>query len=83
MNYGTGKVDEQSLLDHFAGLAMAAWWSDGSGGTYPGPSLTDKEEQDRQVEAWREKLRKESAQWSYAMAAAMITERNRLMNEKP
>jgi hypothetical protein len=74
--------DGMLLLDHFAGLAMHAWWSGGDGCTYPGPMLEDAEEHERQVEAWRNQIRKDSAKWSYDMAAAMITERKRIMESE-
>jgi len=64
MNYGTGKVDEQALLDHFAGLAMQGM-------------IAATERGMKYMTAGI------AAEASYTYAAAMIAERNRLMNEKP
>jgi hypothetical protein len=60
--------DGMSMLDHFAGLAMQGWLS-----TFVGSSqIFPKERGAAHI-----------ASASYEMAAAMIAERNRLMNTKP
>ena len=71
-----------TLLDHFAGLAMQAAWT-GDTDTYPGPSLTDKVEHEKAIEAWREANHASVAKWAYRQALVMIAERNRLLNDKP
>lgn len=65
-----------SIRDHFAGLAMQAAWT-GNDETYPGPSLTDKEEMEKAVALWRNTNQVNVAKWAYAQADAMIAERSK------
>lgn len=63
-----------SLRDYFAAKAMQAAWT-GDDTVYPGPSLTDKAAMAKAVNEWRAEAQAKIAEWSYAMADAMLNAR--------
>lgn len=63
-----------TLRDYFAAKAMQAAWT-GDDTSYPGPSLTDKAAMAKAVNEWRAEAQAKIAEWSYAMADAMLKAR--------